>query len=361
MRKIDFKKFSPGFSGPFGTMATMPWILSGLVVIIIIVALIRYTWLAITPVTSGSSDQEFIIHIPTGASFGQVMDTLTERKILKNKAAFSWWAQRKGYPERVMPGRYRINGDMANFRLLNLLQSGRQEPVRVTVHQVRTPEELAGKLARRLEPDSSSWMTAFNDEKLLSNYGVTPATLFCMLSPNTYEFYWNISPEKWFARMKAESDKWWDEMRKSRAVSVNLTPCEVVTLASILEKETNKEDERPVMAGVYLNRLRVNMALQADPTVVFAWQDFTIRRVMKKHIELQSPYNTYQNTGLPPGPICLPSLNAIEAVLQAKQHKYLYFCARADLSGYHEFASTLDEHNRNARKYQSALNRKNIR
>jgi UPF0755 protein len=361
MKKIELKRFFSGFSGPYSIMAWMPWILSGSVLTILIFALIRYAWLAILPVTNGNSEQEYLIHIPTGASFGQVMDTLTSRNILKDKVAFSWGAKRKGYSEKVIPGRYRIHGNMANFRLLNQLQKGRQEPVRVTVHQVRTPKELAGKLSRRLEPDSATWMALFSNEKLLARYGATPTTLFCVLTPNTYEFYWNISPEKWLAKMKAESDRWWDETRKSRAVAVNLTPCEVVTLASILEKETNKEDERPVMAGVYLNRLRIKMPLQADPTVVFAWQDFTIRRVRTKHAELRSPYNTYLNAGLPPGPICLPSLNAIEAVLQARQHKYLYFCARADLSGYHEFASTLDEHNRNARRYQSALNRKNIR
>jgi UPF0755 protein len=361
MKKIKLKGFSHWFSGRYGIMASMPWILSGSVVIVFSFALIRYAWLATVPVTTGTSEQEYLIHIPTGASFSQVMDTLITRKIMKDKTAFSWGAKRKGYSERVIPGRYRIHGNMANFRLLSQLQSGRQEPVRVTVHQVRTPGELAGKLARRLEPDSAAWMAAFSNEKLLENYGVTPPTLFCMLTPNTYEFYWNISPEKWLVRMKSESDRWWNKDHTSLAAAVNLTPCEIVTLASILEKETNKEDERPVMAGVYLNRLRINMPLQADPTVVFAWQDFTIRRIMKKHTELQSPYNTYQNTGLPPGPICLPSLNAIEAVLQAQQHKYLYFCARADLSGYHEFAITLDEHNRNARKYQSALNRKKIR
>lgn len=342
-------------------MSAGPWFLVILVFILILFSLIRFAWLVSKPVITGGSNSEYVFHITTGASFRQVVDTLTIRKIVSDRKAFIWWASRIGYPDKILPGRYIVKGGTTNYTFLNILKAGRQTPIRIIVHQVRTSRELAGKLARRLEPDSAAWMAAFTNEKLLSEFGVTPATLFCILSPNTYEFYWNISPEKWLARMKSESNRWWDETRTSRSNSLNLTPCEVVTLASILEKETNKEDERPVMAGVYLNRLRINMALQADPTVVFAWQDFTIRRVMKKHIELQSPYNTYQNTGLPPGPICLPSLNAIEAVLQARQHKYLYFCARADLSGYHEFASTLDEHNRNARKYQSALNRKNIR
>ena len=182
-----------------------------------------------------------------------------------------------------------------------------------------------------------------------------------MFIPNTYEFYWNTTTAHFLEKIHTESGAFWTNQRRHEADSLHLTPGEVIALASIVDKETNKEDEMPSIAGVYLNRLKKNMLLQADPTVIFAWQDFSIRRVLKKHTELQSPYNTYISPGLPPGPICLPSIPSIEAVLHAKKHDYLYFCAKDDLSGSHNFAATIEEHQRNAKKFQKALNRLNIK
>jgi UPF0755 protein len=204
-------------------------------------------------------------------------------------------------------------------------------------------------------------MKTFSNQILLDRFGVTPLTLFVLFIPNTYELYWNTSGELMLEKMAREYKRFWTDERRRRADSLNLTIAEVVTMASIVEKETNKDSEKPIIAGVYINRIKIRMLLQADPTVIFAWQDFTIRRVMKKHTELQNPYNTYLTPGLPPGPICLPSIASIDAVLNAQKHNYIYFCAKDDLSGFHNFAATLDEHNRNAHKFQTALNRRNIR
>lgn len=186
------------------------------------------------------------------------------------------------------------------------------------------------------------------------------ANLFSVIIPDTYEFYWNITPDEWLNKMHSESQRFWNDERKNRAVSLGLTIPEVVTIASIVEKETNKDEEKDIIAGIYLNRLKIRMPLQADPTVLFALQDFSLRRITGIHTSVDSPYNTYKNSGLPPGPICLPSVASIKAVLHAKAHKYLYFCAKEDFSGLHNFAETLDQHQKNARKYQAALNRRNI-
>ncbi len=250
---------------------------------------------------------------------------------------------------------------MTNIELVSLLRSGAQEPLRMTVPLVRTPAELAGKLARKLEPDSTAWIRAFSDPFLLQRFQISPLHLFSIIIPETYDFYWNISPEKWLSKMKYESSLFWKEERIGKAGQRGLSVPEVIILASIVEKETNQNDEKPVIAGVYLNRLSRKMPLQADPTVVFAWQDFSIRRVLKRHLEIPSPYNTYRQPGLPPGPICLPSVASIDAVLNASAHQYLYFCASEDQSGYHSFAKTLQEHQRNAQRYQAALNKLNIR
>jgi UPF0755 protein len=250
---------------------------------------------------------------------------------------------------------------MQNNALVNLLRSGSQETVQVTIQNVRTRAELAGRIGRRLEVDSVHLFRMFSDRDYLTRFGLTPTTLFTLFIPDTYDFFWNTSGDQLFQRMAREYDRFWNTARKRQADSLRMTIAEIVTLASIVEKETNKNDEKPVIAGVYLNRLMKDIPLQADPTVVFAWNDFTIRRVSKMQTGIKSPYNTYYRTGLPPGPICLPSVASIEAVLHPAKHSYIYFCARDDLSGYHNFATDLEGHNRNARKYQKALDKMNIR
>lgn len=342
-------------------MACMPYMLIGSAMILIVMAAASYYIRSRMTIISHKGPNGAYLYIPTGAALPQLSDSLNRYLVPGAQDDFQWLAHRKGLTHRILPGRYRLQDGMTNIELVSLLRSGAQEPLRMTVPLVRTPAELAGKLARKLEPDSTAWIRAFSDPFLLQRFQISPLHLFSIIIPETYDFYWNISPEKWLSKMKYESSLFWKEERIGKAGQRGLSVPEVIILASIVEKETNQNDEKPVIAGVYLNRLSRKMPLQADPTVVFAWQDFSIRRVLKRHLEIPSPYNTYRQPGLPPGPICLPSVASIDAVLNASAHQYLYFCASEDQSGYHSFAKTLQEHQRNAQRYQAALNKLNIR
>ncbi|MCX6306445.1 MAG: endolytic transglycosylase MltG [Bacteroidetes bacterium] len=313
------------------------------------------------PVIDLKEKKSCYFYIHTGSGFTAVKDSLVKRGYLTDAEAFEWLARRKHYEQHVKPGRYRLVNGMHNNALVNLLRSGKQEPVRIVIQNVRTREELAGKIGNHLEVDSARLSKLFNDRAYLAQFGVSPPTLLVLFIPDTYEFFWNTSGAQLFSRIFREYNQFWTPGRRHRADSLHLSLQEVVTLASIVEKESNKKDEKPAIAGVYLNRLKRQMPLQADPTVIFAWNDYRIRRVLKVHTQIQSPYNTYVHAGLPPGPICLPSTVSVDAVLDAANHNYIYFCAREDLSGYHNFAADLDAHNRNARKYQQALNKMNIK
>jgi len=309
-----------------------------------------------TWVHSGST----LIKIPHGTGYQGLLDTLYSKGIIINRKTFERWAKLKKLDENVKPGNYRISSGMSNKELVNLLIAGLQEPVKVTINNVRVKGDLARILGARLEPDSTAFMQALEDEKTAGKYGLTKETFLTLIIPNTYEFYWTTDVEGFFDRMKAEYDKFWTEKRLQQAKEKGLTPVEVSILASIVEQETNKNDEKARIASVYLNRLKRNWRLQADPTVIFALQDFGIRRVLSVHLEVDSPYNTYKYEGLPPGPICLPSIASIDAVLNAEDTDYLFFCAKDDFSGYHSFAATPRQHAANARKYRAALNRRKI-
>lgn len=339
----------------------MPWILVFLVLVVAGIASLRFYLYVQQPNVTLPEGKSTFLYIPTGSDFSGVTTILKERGYLRNEASFRWLAIRKGYDKRVKPGRYRLTEGMSNNTLVNLLRSGKQEPLRITIQNLRNPEELAGRLGRNLETDSNNFLKVFRDREFLQQYGLTPASLFNFFIPDTYELFWDTSPEKLFKRMQREYNRFWSENRRQKASTIPLTIAEVVTLASIIDKETNKNDEKPIMAGVYLNRLRKGIPLQADPTVIFAWNDYTIKRVLTKHTTITSPYNTYKYAGLPPGPICIPSIASVDAVLNHHPSDYLYFCAKEDLSGYHNFAATLAEHNRNARRYQERLNELNIR
>jgi UPF0755 protein len=269
-------------------------------------------------------------------------------------------ARRKHYPGRLKPGRYRLRDGMSNNDLVNLLRSGKQEPVRVTFLNIRSMEELAGRISRQIEADSLSILKLLRDKDYLEQFGVNPLNSFVLFIPNTYEFYWNTTAARFVTRMAREKAKFWNKTRIEKCRLTGLSISQVVTLASIVDKETNKDDEKPIIAGVYINRLREGWPLQADPTIIFAWNDYTIKRVLTNHLQINSPYNTYIYAGLPPGPICIPSISSIDAVLNSQHHDYYYFCAKDDLSGYHVFARTLAEHNRNAKKYQKAVKKLNI-
>jgi len=304
-------------------------------------------------------DEPAYVRIPRNATFRQVTDSLLQNGILNDIITFSFVAKVSGYQDDIKPGLYKVEPKMNNHALVKLLASGRQSPVRLTFNNIRTKEELAEKITRNLEMAPEEFHTLLTDTSYISKFDFEPETVMSMFIPNTYEVYWNVTPESLFDRMHKEYDKFWNEDRLQRLASLNLDRKEVSTLASIVQAETQKADERPRVAGVYLNRLGTGMPLQADPTLVYAHQDFGLKRVLNVHKEIDSPYNTYKYAGLPPGPINLPDISAIDAVLAYEDHKYIYFCAKDDFSGYHAFAVNYDEHLRNARRYQQALNRAN--
>lgn len=246
---------------------------------------------------------------------------------------------------------------MSNNELINLLRSGHQTPVNLVFNKLRIKSQLAGKVAKQLEADSTSIMHLINNPVFLTKYDLDTSNVMAVFIPNTYEFFWNTNAEQFFDRMYSEYQRFWTDTRKEKQRKTKLTPIEVVILASIVEEESNKNAEKPTISGVYLNRLKKQIPLQADPTIKFALGNFEIKRVLKKHLEVNSPYNTYKNRGLPPGPICLPSIATIDAVLNFENHKYLYFCAKDDFSGYHVFSNTLQQHNQNAIRYQKALSK----
>lgn len=300
------------------------------------------------------------IFIPTGSNFTDVKTILYNNGMIINTNTFEWVAEKKNYKNNIRPGRYLIHEDMGNNELINLLRSGQQDPVMLTFNNIRNKEQLAGNIAKQIEADSLSILTLLNDREFLRQYDMSPETAKLLFIPNTYEFFWNTSAEQLLVRMHREYKAFWNEQRLNKAMQLNLTPYEVGTLASIVQLETSKADEYSKVAGVYINRLQRNMHLQADPTVIFAVGDFSIRRVLNRHLEMDSPYNTYKYIGLPPGPIALPEPAVIDGVLNYKGHEYLFFCAKDDFSGYHAFARTYSQHRANARRYQNALNLRNI-
>jgi len=339
----------------------MPFVLVGLILIIIVFSLFRFYHF----ISSGNlflKNKPYVyLYIPTGSDYNSVRAKLYATGYLKNKRSFEWTAQRMHYGKTIKPGKYKLTDGMSNRQLIGMLRSGRQEPIHVVISVARTKEDLAGKLGRQLEPDSGKFIRLMNDDTFLRRFGLTSTTALALFIPNTYDIFWSTTAAGFFLRMYKENKNFWHGARKAKADSLGLSEAEVITLASIIEKETNNNPEKPMIAGVYINRLKRGVPLQADPTIIYAWGDFSIRRVLNKHLEIKSPYNTYQKTGLPPGPICIPSVASIDAVLNYTHHGYLYFCAKEDLSGTHNFSSTLAEHNRNAKRYQKALNKLNVR
>lgn len=302
------------------------------------------------------SEEAVLLKINRNADFEQVRDSLVQRKIIKDLVTFSFVAKIMEYQEAVKPGLYNIEPKMTNRELVRLLRSGQQTPVNITFNNVRTDEDLAEKITRNLEIESTEFLQILQDSVYAAKFGFNKQTVLSLFIPNTYEVYWNVTAIDLFDRMYKEYNRFWTEERKAKASKLGLDPVEASTLASIVQAETAKADERPKVAGVYLNRLRINMPLQADPTLIYALGDFEIKRVLNIHKEIESPYNTYKYTGLPPGPINLPDISALEAVLNPQKHSYLYFCAKEDFSGYHAFATNLRDHMNNARRYQQALN-----
>ncbi len=303
-----------------------------------------------------------ILLVPTGASIESILDSLNLHGQIIHEKNFRWTAAMMHYDSSsIRPGRYKIPSGASNRMLISFLRIGNQEPIKVTIQNVRTIEQLCGRVEPKFEFDSID-LLQFIEQSFDTLAGTVKETRLTRFIPNTYEFYWTASPADFCKRMLKEYDRFWTEERRAKADSIGLTREEVYTLASIIEKETNYNAEKPRMAGVYLNRLRKGIPLQADPTIVFALGDFELRRVLFGHLEIESPYNTYKNLGLPPGPIFMPGIPSIDAVLNRESHDYLYFCARPVEDGPgHAYAITLQAHNENARRYQAWLDKQGIR
>jgi len=313
-----------------------------------------------SPNTLVESDQPYILKIPTNSVFKTVADQLYEDKVVNDILSFRFVSKALDYQDAVKPGLYKIDPKMNNLQLVRMLRSGAQVPVKVTFNNVRTKEDLAEKITANLEVSEEQFLNLIQDSVYVRKFDFEEETVISMFIPNTYELWWNTSAEALFDRMYKEYQDFWSEERKQKAQDLGLSLKEVSTLASIVQAESQKSEERPKIAGVYLNRLKIGMALQADPTLVYATGDFSLKRILNIHKEIDSPYNTYKNIGLPPGPINLPDINSLNAVLNAESHKYMYFCAKDDFSGYHAFAITYNEHLNNARRYQNALNSSKI-
>ncbi|MEO8794242.1 MAG: endolytic transglycosylase MltG [Daejeonella sp.] len=328
-------------------------------IIVILLSVTGYNYYAKFFGPNVTSEQEYL-YIPTGSDFNDVYATIRKENMVKDTTTFLWAAQNMDYID-VKPGKYRLEKGMSNRRFVNMLKAGNQEPVKIAFQNVRLKETLAGMVSKKIEADSASISRLLDSAKYVEKFGFDTNSVYSMFIPNSYELYWNTSAEKFFSRMNDEYQKFWNKDRKAKAEKIGLTPIQVSVMASIVDGEALHDKEMPIIAGLYMNRFNKGIKLEADPTVIYANNDFTIRRVLNKHLRKVSPYNTYLNKGLPPGPISMPSINAIDAVLNYKKHDFIYMCAKEDFSGYHAFSSTLSEHLQNARKFQQALNERNIK
>lgn len=309
--------------------------------------------------TNNQFDQGYL-YIPTGSNLDDVVAIIKAQHILNNTESFKWVASKMNF-KNIKPGKYKITKGLSNIELVRLLRSGKQEPIKLTFQNIRLKTDFAGYIGKNFEIDSLAFLNMLDSIDLVRQYGFDEETIFCMFIPNTYELYWNTSKEKFFERMQKEYVKFWNTERLAQAKAIGLSPVQVSILASIVDQEALLNREMVRIAGVYMNRLNRGIKLEADPTVIFANGDFTVKRVLYKLLQKDSPYNTYKYNGLPPGPICMPSVAAIDAVLHFEKHNYIYFCAKEDFSGLHNFASNVTEHQMNARKFQQALNNRGIK
>lgn len=319
-----------------------------------------FAWRQLHGPGAAFKEESKLLFVPTGADLQTVVDSVMKLEAAADEQAFRFVCERKNYGERIKPGRYRVKRGMSMNALVNMLRAGDQEAVRVTFANIDHLPELAGRLGRALEPDSLAFLKVLLDPAVAEEAGLSEETLISLFIPDTYELWWTTAPEEFIKRMRTEHERFWNSARTAKAKEKGMTKAEVATLASIVQAETVKAADAPVIAGVYLNRLRIGMPLQADPTILFALRLDSVKRVLHQDLNVVSPYNTYKNRGLPPGPINMPEPRFIDAVLDAHRHEYLYFCARADLSGFSDFARTYEQHLVNARRYQRALNQRKI-
>ena len=334
-------------------------ILFGVIGITIVFVLAIAIYFVVNTSITTKDKKTFYLLIPENSTFDSVADSLNRHTFIP-MFAFRTIANLKKY-EQIKTGRYKITNGMNVIQLVNNLRSGRQEPLKISFNNIRTKEQLCARFDEQLMLDSASLSNILNDKNFLQQHELTLETAVCLFIPNTYEVYWTISPFDLFKRMEKEYTHFWTEKRNEKAANTGLSKTEIITLASIVEGESNNRKENPIIAGLYLNRLHKKMPLQADPTVIFAVGDFSIRRVLNEHTKIDSPYNTYLYAGLPPGPIRIPFIESIDAVLNFEKNNYLYMCAKGLGTGEHYFATTYAEHLKNARKYRQDLNKSGIK
>lgn len=339
--------------------------LYGAIGCIVIVAIVGYLYCFSS--FSKSSDTQYV-YIDTDDNIDSVYNKVEPIANRFPYQAFKTLTHHFGYAGHIHTGRYAIHPGEGALKVWRHMKNGLQEPVNLTLPSVRTLNKLSAELSKKLMIDSTSILQALTDEATCEKYGYDTTTIACMFIPNTYDIYWNSSVEKLLDRMKKESEKFWNSDRTQKAKALQLTPVEVITIASIVDEETANNAEKPMIAGMYYNRFKLRnaeypegMPLQADPTIKFAWKRFDLKRIYNNLLHIKSPYNTYVNPGLPPGPIRIPSVAGIDAVLNLVKHDYLYMCAKEDFSGTHNFARTYQEHLQNAAKYSKALNERGIK
>jgi UPF0755 protein len=311
-------------------------------------------WQVFGPTVKAPEDKYF--YIKTGSSYADVLRDLKKEKIISSPFVFEQLAKRAKYNDPVKPGRYEISKGLSNYKLVRMLKAGNQAPVKLVITKLRTKEDLAKKIGSLFETEEQEALDFLYNNDSLNRYGLDSNSAMTAVIPNTYLINWNGSFSKIFGRLKSEQEKFWNKERKQKAAAKNLSPTQVYTMASIVEEETNKLKDKGLIASVYINRINQGMKLEADPTVKYAMRDFALKRILYGHLKFPSPYNTYQNTGLPPGPICTPSTETINAVLDAPQTNYIFFVAKPSFDGYSNFAATYEEHQVFANAYRDALN-----
>lgn len=323
-------------------------LLSVLFLVIIVIG-----WIFFGPTIANKQNQYF--YIKTGSNYEEVKKSLIKEGYISNGLAFDFLSSISGYKRKIKPGRYLIKNGTSLYKLISLLQSGKQSDIRLVLTKLRTKEELASKIGKNFEADSTEVIRFLLSNDSLAPYHLDTNTVMSIIIPNTYRIWWDGNFGKIFKRLAKQHDLFWEGNRAEKAKKIGLQPIEVYTLASIVEEETNKKEDKGKIASVYLNRLHKNMKLEADPTVKYSIRNFELKRILNTHLQFASPYNTYKNTGLPPGPICTPSIYTIDAVLEAPATNYIFFVAKPDFSGYSNFSETYEQHLVYARAYQKAL------
>ena len=325
-----------------------------LLLILVLIIVLFSAWKVFGP--SVSAPQEKFFYIKTGETFDGVKEDLVSKKIISSSRWFDWVARAMKF-NTVKAGKYEIKKSMSLFELIRVLKNGKQTPVKLVITKLRLKEDFARKLGQQFEFDSLAAIQFLTNNDSLKKFGVDSNTVMAAVMPDTYSFFWNSEPKKVFEKLVEHWKKYWNDDRKKKAEDIQLTPVEVSILASIIDEESNNKSDKPNIASVYLNRLNQKMKLQADPTVKFGLRDFSMKRIYHKHLVFQSPYNTYINEGLPPGPVCTAQPETIDIVLNAPQTDYLYFVANSDFSGTHIYTSNYDDHLKFAKKFAEAQDR----